>query len=97
MVRVICIQKRLQLTIYGSDNPFNNAWMDYFPFTGIMTKRAKKRNFTDTKIEVLVGGVETNQDILFGTLNAGITNKWKNAAWDRVADAVRDQKEDSRN
>ena len=30
-----------------------------FPFTGIMTKRAKKRNFTDTKIEVLVGGVET--------------------------------------
>ena len=49
--------------------------MDYFPFTGIMTKRAKKRNFTDTKIEVLVGGVETNQDILFGTLNAGITNK----------------------
>ncbi|KAK0154751.1 Nuclear apoptosis-inducing factor 1 [Merluccius polli] len=53
-----------------------------------MTKRAKKRNFTDTEIEVLVGGVKTNQDILFGTLNAGITNKQKNAAWDRVADAV---------
>ncbi|KAL7369752.1 hypothetical protein ABVT39_007767 [Epinephelus coioides] len=53
-----------------------------------MATRAKKRNFTDTKIEVLVGEVETNQKILFGTLNAGVTNKRKNAAWEKVTTAV---------
>ncbi len=53
-----------------------------------MAKRAKKRNFSDTEIEVLVGEVETNQKILFGTLNAGVTNKRKNAAWEKVTTAV---------
>ena len=53
-----------------------------------MASRAKKRNFTDTEIEVLVGEVETNQNILFGTLNAGVTNKRKNATWEKVTTAV---------
>ncbi|KAL7397176.1 hypothetical protein ABVT39_018001 [Epinephelus coioides] len=53
-----------------------------------MATRAKKRNFTDTEIEVLVGEVETNQKILFGTLNAGVTNQRKNAAWEKVTTAV---------
>ena len=77
MVRVICIRKRLQLTIYGSDNPFNDTWMDFFLLTEIMTKRAEKRNFSDTQIEVLIGEVITNQKILFEALNAGVTNKRK--------------------
>ncbi len=62
--------------------------MDFFPLTEIMAKRAKKRNFSDTEIEVLEGDVETNQKILFGTLNAGVTNKRKNAAWEKVTTAV---------
>ncbi|KAK0141104.1 Myb-related transcription factor, partner of profilin [Merluccius polli] len=53
-----------------------------------MARRVKKRNFTDTEIEVLVGEVETHQNILFGTLNAGVTNKRKNATWEKVTTAV---------
>ena len=53
-----------------------------------MARRAKKRNFTDTEIEVLVGEVETHQNILFGTLDAGVTKKRKNATWEKVTTAV---------
>ena len=53
-----------------------------------MVKRTKKRNFSDTEIEVLVGEVETKQKILFGTLNAGVTNQRKKSAWDKVTAAV---------
>ena len=47
-----------------------------------------KRNFSDTEIEVLVGEVETNQKLLFGTLNAGVTNKRKKSAWEKLTAAV---------
>lgn len=60
----------------------------FSPLTEIMAKRAKKRNFSDSEIETLVGEVETHQTILFGTLNAGVTNKRKNAAWEKVTTAV---------
>ncbi len=54
-----------------------------------MAKRSKKRNFTNTELEVLVDEVESNQQILFSSLTAGgITNKRKNAAWEKVTDAV---------
>ncbi|KAL7383453.1 hypothetical protein ABVT39_011126 [Epinephelus coioides] len=61
-----------------------------------MATRAKKRNFTDTEIEVLVGEVETNQKILFGTLNAGVTNQRKNAAWEKVTTAVNSVRSEER-
>ena len=70
--------------------------MDYFPLTEIMAKRAKKRNFSDTEIEVLVGEVETNQKLLFGTLNAGVTNKRKSAAWEKVTAAVNSVRSEER-
>lgn len=59
-----------------------------FSLSKIMAKRAKKRNFSETEIEVLVGEVEEKQQILFGTLNAGVTQKKKNLAWESVTCAV---------
>ena len=54
-----------------------------------MAKRAKKRNFTNTELEILVNEVESNQQILFSSFTAGgITNKRKNAAWENVTNAV---------
>ncbi|KAK2878655.1 hypothetical protein Q8A67_019446 [Cirrhinus molitorella] len=54
-----------------------------------MAKRAKKRNLTNTELEVLVDEVESNQQILFSSLTAGgITNKRKNATWEKVTSAV---------
>nr|XP_055063042.1 nuclear apoptosis-inducing factor 1-like [Misgurnus anguillicaudatus] len=54
-----------------------------------MAKKAKKRNFTDTEMEVLVNEVESNQHILFGSLSAGgITNKRKHSVWEHVTSAV---------
>lgn len=74
--------------MYGINNPFRDDVIDSLPLTSIMAKRGKKRNFSDTEIEVLVEEVEVNKNILFGTLNAGVTNKRKTSAWDKVTTAV---------
>lgn len=46
-------------------------------FTKIMAKRAEKRNFSDTEIDVLVSQVEENHKVLFGPLISDI-NKEQN-------------------
>jgi len=51
-------------------------------------KRGKKRNFTNCEVEILVGEVETRQNILFGGHSIGITNAKKATEWQHVADAV---------
>lgn len=56
--------------------------------TEIMAQRSKTRNCTDTEMEVLVAEVESKQKVLFGTLNAGVTNKRKHAAWEKATTAV---------
>lgn len=43
---LICIQKTLQLTTYGSKNPFKNARLDFF-FTEIKSRR-KRPDFTSS-------------------------------------------------
>ncbi|XP_016341425.1 nuclear apoptosis-inducing factor 1-like isoform X2 [Sinocyclocheilus anshuiensis] len=49
---------------------------------------SKKRNFTESELEVLLSEVETRKNILFGTLSSGINNKRKKNEWDSLADAV---------
>ena len=51
-------------------------------------KGAKKRNFTQCKVEVLVSEVDTRKKVLFGGLAEGIANAKKAAEWQHVADAV---------
>ena len=51
-------------------------------------RKAKKRNFTQCEIEVLVGEVEARKNILFSGLSAGITNAKQALEWQHVADAV---------
>ena len=48
----------------------------------------RKRNFTETEIEVLVGEVEARKDILFGGHSSGVTNKIKQKEWQHVVTAV---------
>ncbi|XP_067245457.1 nuclear apoptosis-inducing factor 1-like [Chanodichthys erythropterus] len=48
----------------------------------------KKRNFTESELEVLLSEVETRKNILFGTLSSGINNKRKKYEWESLADAV---------
>ncbi len=50
--------------------------------------KAKKRNFSDTEIEVLVTEVDKRQVILFGSHSSGITNKKKYVEWQHVAAAL---------
>ncbi|XP_010778572.1 uncharacterized protein, partial [Notothenia coriiceps] len=51
-------------------------------------KRGKKRNFNNCEVEILVGEVETRQNILFGGHSIGVTNAKKATEWQHVADAV---------
>ncbi len=51
-------------------------------------RRAKKRNFTQCEVEVLIDEVEQRKSVLFGGHGTGITNAKKAAEWQRVADAV---------
>lgn len=55
---------------------------------GIIERRAKKLNFSETEIDVLVTELGTHQKILFGSLESGITNNRKNAVWETVAHLV---------
>ncbi len=51
-------------------------------------KKNKKRSFSDTDVEVLVGEVETRKKILFGGHSSGVTNKKKHNELQHVAAAV---------
>ena len=51
-------------------------------------KKTKKRKFSDTEIEVLVGEVEARKPTLFGGHSSGITNLKKLCEWQHIAAAV---------
>ncbi|XP_034564486.1 nuclear apoptosis-inducing factor 1-like [Notolabrus celidotus] len=51
-------------------------------------KRTKKRNFSESEIETLVGEVESRKNVLFGSHGTGVTNKKKCSEWQQVAAAV---------
>ncbi|KAL6485665.1 hypothetical protein MHYP_G00050570 [Metynnis hypsauchen] len=53
-----------------------------------MSKRGKKRNFTECEVEALLNEVEARKKCLFGTLSSGITAKRKRSEWDSVCEAV---------
>ena len=53
-----------------------------------MAEKTRKRNLTETEIEVLVGEVEARKNILFGGHSGGITNKRKTSEWQHVVTAV---------
>ncbi|XP_027132538.1 nuclear apoptosis-inducing factor 1-like [Larimichthys crocea] len=50
--------------------------------------RGKKRNFTESELEVLINEVEMHREILFGTLSTGINAKRKRREWEHVCEAV---------
>ncbi|KAE8284740.1 Nuclear apoptosis-inducing factor 1 [Larimichthys crocea] len=50
--------------------------------------RGKKRNFTESELEVLINEVETRREILFGTLSTGVNTKRKRREWEHVCEAV---------
>ncbi|KAK0146661.1 t-SNARE domain-containing protein 1 [Merluccius polli] len=50
--------------------------------------KVKKRNFTESELEIVVNEVETWREILFGTLSAGINMKRTRNEWERVCEAV---------
>ena len=51
-------------------------------------RKAKKRNFTQCEVEVLVGEVEKRKAVLFGGYSAGVANAKKAQEWQHVADNV---------
>lgn len=53
-----------------------------------MAEKTRKRNFSETEVEVLVGEVEARKIILFGGHSSGITNKRKFSEWQHVVSAV---------
>ncbi|KAL6473318.1 hypothetical protein MHYP_G00195060 [Metynnis hypsauchen] len=63
-----------------------------------MSKRGKKRNFTECEVETLLNEVEVRKKCLFGALSSGplssgplssgITAKRKRSEWDSVCEAV---------
>ncbi|KAL6479159.1 hypothetical protein MHYP_G00125920 [Metynnis hypsauchen] len=52
-----------------------------------MSKRGKKRNFTECEVETLLNEVEARKKCLFGALYSGITAKRKRSEWDSVCEA----------
>ena len=50
--------------------------------------RGKKRNFTESELEILLHEVEMCKHMLFGTLSTGINAKQKRSEWERVCEAV---------
>ena len=48
----------------------------------------KKKNFTETELEVLLSEVEARKNVLFGTLSSGISSKRKRSGWENVCQAV---------
>ena len=54
----------------------------------VLQRKAKKQNYSDTEVEVLVSEVDLRKDILFGSHSTGITNKRKCTEWNSVTAAV---------
>uniref|UniRef100_A0A8C5CRZ1 Myb/SANT-like DNA-binding domain-containing protein n=1 Tax=Gadus morhua TaxID=8049 RepID=A0A8C5CRZ1_GADMO len=50
--------------------------------------RGKKRNFTESELEILLHEVEMRKHMLFGTLSTGMNAKQKRSEWERVCEAV---------
>uniref|UniRef100_A0A8C5C235 Myb/SANT-like DNA-binding domain-containing protein n=1 Tax=Gadus morhua TaxID=8049 RepID=A0A8C5C235_GADMO len=50
--------------------------------------RGKKRNFTESELEILLHEVEMRKHMLFGTLSTGTNAKQKRSEWERVCEAV---------
>ena len=64
-----------------------------------MSKTGKKKNFTESEMEVLLSGVEARKNVLFGTLSYEISSKRKRSGWERVSEvfnAVGSEKRTSR-
>ncbi len=51
-------------------------------------KEKKKKNFTESEIEVLLAEVEVCAGMLFGSLSSGLSHKTKFVAWQCIAQAV---------
>ncbi len=50
--------------------------------------KEKKKNFTESEIEVLLAEVEVRAGTLFESLSSGLSHKTKFVAWQCVAQAV---------
>ncbi len=48
----------------------------------------KKKNFTESEIEVLLAEVEVRAGTLFGSLSSGLSHKTKCVAWQCIVQAV---------
>jgi len=48
----------------------------------------KKKNVTESEMEVILSEVEARKYVLFGTLSTGISNKRKRSGWESVCEAV---------
>jgi len=53
-----------------------------------MSKTGKKKNFTESEMDVLLSEVEACKNVLFGTLFSGISSKRKRSGWESVCEAV---------
>ena len=53
-----------------------------------MSKTAKKKNYTEPELEVLLSEVEARKHVLFGTLSSGVSSKRKKTGWESVCQAV---------
>jgi len=49
-----------------------------------MSKMGKKKNFTESEMEVLLSEVEVRKKVLFGTLSSGRSSKRKRSGWESV-------------
>jgi len=52
------------------------------------SKQAKKKNFSNGEIEVLLTEIKARGHIIFGSLGRGVTNKGKKIAWLCITDAI---------
>ena len=53
-----------------------------------MIEMGKKKNFTESEMEVLLSEVEVRKNMLFGTLSSGINSKRKKSGWESMCEAV---------
>uniref|UniRef100_A0A8C5FHJ9 Myb/SANT-like DNA-binding domain-containing protein n=1 Tax=Gadus morhua TaxID=8049 RepID=A0A8C5FHJ9_GADMO len=58
--------------------------------------KARKKNFSECAVEVLISEVEARNKILFGSLSSGISTKTKKLAWESVAKSVNEVGAESR-
>jgi len=53
-----------------------------------MSKTRKKKNFTESEMEVLLSELKMRKNVLFGMLSSGISSKRKRSGWESVCEAV---------